>query len=183
MGSDKAMADLGGSPMITHVIDALVSAGAEPVIAGAPRPGVPYTAVADAPGIHGPVAGLLAAMRAMPAITIVLVGCDQPFLRPDTVERVATTPGDVVVPVDVVPQALCAVYRPGIQDAIETIVTRDPSPSLRRVLDATTVTEVPAATWRSWGEDGRSWLSVDTPGALAAARSSWPDPPTATIRP
>ena len=35
--------------------------------------------------------------------------------------------------------------------------------SLRTVVDTVATRFVGAAEWRSWGEDGRSWRSADTP--------------------
>ncbi len=34
---------------------------------------------------------------------------------------------------------------------------------LQTLLDTAAVDDVPEADWRRWGEDGRSWFSVDTP--------------------
>ena len=40
---------------------------------------------------------------------------------------------------------------------------------LRRLLDLVATTEVTAKVWSAWGEDGRSWMSLDTPEALRRA--------------
>jgi hypothetical protein len=42
---------------------------------------------------------------------------------------------------------------------------------LRRLLDVINPTLVGVEVWSEWGEDGSSWLSLDTPEALRAAET------------
>ena len=107
---------------------------------------------------------------------MVLVAADQPMVAPGTLRRLVELPGEAVVPVDVVRQTTCAVYRTACHPALDRLAATDPGPSLQRLLDEVAVTEVDEATWRSWGEDGRSWRGVDTPEDLAVVRAEWPRP-------
>ena len=57
------------------------------------------------------------------------------------------------------------------QDCLEPLaqlVAADPSPSLQTLLDGLDFRAVTEVEWRGWGEDGRSWRSIDTPDELAA---------------
>ncbi len=181
MGTDKAVQRLGGRRLIDHVVAALHDASLEVVIAGPPRPDVDAAAVADPPALAGPAAGLVGVMRAYPGCDVVLVGTDQPFLRAATIQGLLAIEGPLVAPIDGRRQTLCAVYRSAAAPAVERLVAGTPSPSLQPLFDADGI-DVPENIWRGWGEDGRSWLSLDTPAALAAAAATWPEAPDGTIR-
>jgi molybdopterin-guanine dinucleotide biosynthesis protein A len=170
MGSDKALVALSGRPMYRWVRDALRSAGCEVVVAGREHlGGLPsYPDLAGAP--VGPLAGLLSIASATGSSPVVLAATDHPLLRSETVAALLELAGPIVAPIDDdVAQVTCAVYRPGE-------IGRDAMGRARSIQDL--VRSVPARTvaeaeWREWGEDGRSWFSVDTPEALATA-ASWP---------
>jgi molybdopterin-guanine dinucleotide biosynthesis protein A len=181
MGTDKALAMVGGKRMIDHVVAAVAAAGLRPVVAGPPRPDVAAPFVPDPPEVFGPAAGLVAVMRLNPHASAILVATDQPFLRPETLRALLKVPGPLVAPLDGRRQTLCALYRAETLPELERLIAHKPNPSLQTLFDAPEAIEVPADTWRSWGEDGRSWLSIDLVEGLAAAQASWPDPPT-TIR-
>ena len=180
MGLDKALAHVGGRRMIDHVVAALTTAGLQPIVAGHARPGIDAEFVADPAELGGPAAGLAGVMRTHPGRDIVLVGTDQPYLRPETVRNLLQIEGTFIAPIDGRRQTLCAVYRAAGAEVVDALLTADPTPSLQRLF-ANEGTDVDPRSWRAWGEDGRSWLSVDTPEALQAANAAWPDPPAGTI--
>jgi molybdopterin-guanine dinucleotide biosynthesis protein A len=182
MGTDKASEAIGGKRMIDHVVAAVTAAGLRPVVAGARRPDVAATFVADPPDVAGPAAGLVAVMRRHPGAAVVLVGTDQPYVRPETLRALLDTPGPLVAPLDGRRQTLCAVYRAEVLPALERLIAVHGNPSLQALFDDPEAVDVSERTWRSWGEDGRSWLSIDLLAGLTAARASWPDPPPTTIR-
>jgi molybdopterin-guanine dinucleotide biosynthesis protein A/GNAT superfamily N-acetyltransferase len=174
MGRDKPGLEVAGRPMIEHVATALAQSGVERVmVAGRLVAGL--DGVPDPPGLAGPVAGLLAAFRRLPGRDVLLVAADQPMVAPATLRRLLDEPGDAVVPVDGARQTTCAVYRHACYPALERLVASDPNPSLQHLLDLVATTEVGPDSWRRWGEDGRSWRSIDTPDELAAVRADWPD--------
>jgi len=74
-----------------------------------------------------------------------------------------------VIPVDGegVRQVTCAVYPTSIAQLASEEVTG--GGSLQSLLDRTSFEPVPPEVWQTWGEDGRSWFSVDTLDALAEA--------------
>lgn|GEM_PF-70445 len=181
MGTDKPALTLGGRRLVDHVVAGCSAAGLDVRVAGTPQAGLESITLADPPGLAGPAAGLAAAVRALPGADIALVAADQPYLRPATVAGLLATLGPVVVPVDGSRQTLCAVYRDACVPELERLLAERGDPSLQTLLDRVGATEVGEAEWRRWGEDGRSWLSIDTPQLLAAAVAAWPEPPLATI--
>ena len=122
--------------------------------------------LADPGDAHrGPLAGLVAAASAFPEHPIALVAVDQPWLRSDTIRRVGQLCGDLAaVPVESgIRQTTCAVYPPGIVVAAEVELAG--GGSLQSLLDV--VAFEPVVDWQTWGEDGRSWFSADTPQLVA----------------
>ncbi|MBA2338228.1 MAG: GNAT family N-acetyltransferase [Acidimicrobiia bacterium] len=172
MGADKPTLDLAGRPLLEHVTAAAAASPVDRVVvAGRLVDGV--DSVLDPPGVAGPAAGLLAVLRRWPGHDVVLVGADQPWVDAALLGRLLGLPGDAVVPVAGRRQATCAIYRHACYPVLERLAAADPNPPLQRLLDGVDTTEVTEPAWRSWGEDGRSWRSIDTPQDLAEARQSW----------
>jgi molybdopterin-guanine dinucleotide biosynthesis protein A len=163
MGTDKVVLEIGGIGLIDHV---LAAAGDLPtLVVGRSHPTSAW--VADpTPERRGPLAGLVAALAAT-AGAVLLVGADQPWLRPETVRAMAEYGGtaEPVAPVaDGVRQVLCALYPATVLAAARHLL--DAGRGLQGLLD-TGCRQVPPDEWQRWGEDGRSWFSVDTPDLLA----------------
>jgi molybdopterin-guanine dinucleotide biosynthesis protein A len=164
MGRDKALVELRGIPLVTHVAtalrsvcDSLLVVGREGTLEGIES--VPD----DRSGPLGPGAGVATALRIAEGRPVLAVAVDQPFVRAETLQRLSDGGGSII-PQDGVLQVTCAVYGPELTDAVVAAVD-DGVPVWRVVRDrARIVTDV---EWRSWGEDGRSWYSVDTLEALA----------------
>ena len=122
MGSDKALLQIGGVPMVLRVAAALTDAGCQPVSAiGGDRPelellGLPV--IDDKWPGEGPVGGVLTALSSAGAAdAVVVVACDMPRLSAPTVrlliECLERSPSAeaVVASTDRI-QPLCAVWRP-----------------------------------------------------------------------
>jgi molybdopterin-guanine dinucleotide biosynthesis protein MobB len=89
MGSPKQLLEIEGAPLMDRVLTGLGPSFSEAVFLGAGQ--VPSSVaglrwVPDAPGLAGPLAGFLAAMRWDPEAVWLMVACDQPSIRPDAVE-------------------------------------------------------------------------------------------------
>lgn len=163
MGSDKALLEIEGRPMVEWVASGLSTVCESVLIAGREGHLAGYLCVEDMwPGVHGPLAGLTTALGLDERV--IVVGVDQPFVRAATLERLAADPG-TVVPFDVRRQVTCAAYAPGLRADAEHEAER--GGSIQSLLDRVPFRQVDEGEWRSWGEDGRSWFSVDTPEDLA----------------
>ena len=159
--------------MVTLVAEALEAAECRVTVIGRDDHPAGLHSVPDSPtGRRGPVAGLATALRTAGGAPVVLVGVDQPFLRPETIRGLlAVADGDAVVPVSAGRrQPTCAVYWPNCAAIVEDLLTGEEDPPLLAVLDRVPVHEVPRATWEQWGEDTSSWWSINTPEDLAEAR-------------
>ena len=156
-GSHKPNALLAGLTMLDWVLRA--AGGMPTIVVGGPEVAgsrwVPDE-VRDGP------AGALALAIAAAGGPVILVGADQPWVRPATLEALAAFPAEAAcVPVDGDSrQVTCARYPATLADLAAR--TSAAGGGLQRVLDMVPRNEVPEERWRTWGEDGRSWYSVDS---------------------
>ena len=142
-------------PMIYWVTAALEAVADRVMVSGhrdgwEGRPGL-----ADLQGISGPLAGLGAALRL--GEPIILVAVDQPWVRPETLANLATV-GETALPVHLESrQVTCGIYYPDLVPLVER------AGSLQGLMDLAPPLEITEPVWRTWGEDARSWFSVDHP--------------------
>jgi molybdopterin-guanine dinucleotide biosynthesis protein A len=99
MGAPKALAELGGRPLIAHPLDAAARAQLRAIVvakAATPLPAldVPVWIEPDEP--QHPLTGLVAALERA-GEPVVAVACDQPWLPPDLLARLADTNGGAAV--------------------------------------------------------------------------------------
>ncbi len=113
MGTDKALVDFGGEPLIARPIAAARAAGLEPVaVAKATLPLDVPTWIDEFETSH-PLSGLVTALRRGP---VVAIACDQPFVTPALLAELAAQDGFAITrgepfpgryePSDVLVQAL-----------------------------------------------------------------------------
>lgn len=172
MGADKPLIDVAGTTMFARVAEALEAAHCEVIgIGRAGDSGLGWPTVAD-DGPGGPAGGLATALRIAQGRSVFLAAADQPRLRPETVTSLLELKGAAVVPVDAgIRQVTCAVYRDECADALTELLAASRNPSLQVLLDRIEAVEVGPERWSAWGEDGRSWWSIDTPQDLATLRA------------
>ena len=172
MGRDKALVEVAGEAMVHRVAAALEPVSDSLLVVGRPAPLADLPAISDeVEGPVGPLAGLAAAMGAAlssggPLAAVVAVAVDQPFVRQATLqELVFHYQGRAVVPVDQeVRQVMCAVY-PASWAAAARRELSDGG-SVQTLLDRMPHHPVASEEWTAWGEDGRSWFSVDDDALL-----------------
>jgi molybdopterin-guanine dinucleotide biosynthesis protein MobB len=174
MGRPKERLEIGGEPLLARVARSLAAAGPLTLLGGAAegaspgaRPGVPR--VPDAPGLRGPLAGILAAAR-WERVGWTIAACDLPRLDADAVAWLLAQrrPGRwVVLPrVDGVGQPLLAVYEPQALALLERIAAAEGAgPSRLEGLPHVAMPEPPP-------ELADRWRGVNTPEELAAFEGS-----------
>jgi molybdopterin-guanine dinucleotide biosynthesis protein A len=113
-GTDKALLDVGGRPMLQTVLDAVATA-ARVVVVGPPRPGIHGVVwCRENPPGGGPVAALAAALPHTASPYLCLLATDLPFLTATVVHRLLTAAqgrdGALLVDREGRDQPLCGVY-------------------------------------------------------------------------
>ena len=165
MGQDKADILVTGSTMLEMVATAMSSVTDHIVILGGERPG--WECWPDTVQGGGPLAGIATALSRAAEDHVAVVAVDHPFVRPQTLAALfGLADGLPVVPVDDhgTRQVTCAVYPIATAQAARNESER--GGSVQSFLDVVSFRPVAPDLWRSWGEDGRSWFSVDTTEAL-----------------
>ena len=171
MGRDKAFVTIDGRSMLELVTAALGDVVDRVLIVGRTDLGTGFAGLPDpVAGRVGPLAGLSSALGEATRggeEAVVLVAVDQPFVRRPTLRRLVDRfDGPAVVPVSGgVRQVTCAVYPSGWHG--EALSELESGGSIQSLLDRLAHETVGADVWARWGEDGRSWFSVDDEATLA----------------
>jgi len=166
-GARKAMLELRGRTLLEQVVGSLRPWGRPIVLAGAgPLPRTlrdELCVVPDAPGVDGPLAGLLALMRHDGGRAWLLVGCDQPWLEPAHAQWLAAQrrPGVWSLlprsPDSERAQPVGAIYEPMLLPELERAVARGD-----RALHVA-VAGCPSASVTPDHALAAGWQSVNTP--------------------
>ena len=169
MGRDKADVVIGGKTMLELVAAAMREVTHQVVLLGGDREG--WVCWPDAVHATGPLAGVTTALTRAGSDRVLVVAVDQPFVRTATLAGILAIDSALpVVPVDTTGsrQVTCSVYPTSIADAALDEAAN--GGSIQTLLDRVSFRPVAADEWNRWGEDGRSWYSVDTEEALATGQ-------------
>ena len=172
MGKDKAVVEVSGVSFLDRVAAALALAADHVVILGAQREG--YESWPDQTPGSGPLAGVATALARMEEDRVLVVAVDNVFVRGETLTQLAAIVSDLpVVPVDRdgIRQVTCAVYPRQI--AATAREEAEAGGSIQTLLDRVSFLPVTPDRWETWGEDGRSWFSADTPQALEEGQNQF----------
>ncbi|MDR2690266.1 MAG: molybdenum cofactor guanylyltransferase [Azoarcus sp.] len=165
MGSDKAALRIGGQSLLQRMID-LTQALFPTVLLSVRQPReVQIAQVCDAqPGL-GPLGGVCAGLRRAGTSWVFVVAVDMPYLKPETITRLAAMRGEhqAVIPVvDGHPQPLAAFYAVTVLPALESALAQEANCGLYAGLAGLdvlhTIEELP------------DFIDLDTPEDVAAAR-------------
>ncbi len=188
LGRDKASELLLGRSLLQRVIDRLAGLVDEYVLvttSGQTLPPVeasaPLRAVEDAYARIGPLGGIYTGLSAMQAPRAITVACDMPLLQPPLLaELLRLAPGhDAVVPLNSLPEPLCAVYAttclPAIQDRIQASQYK-----VTGFFEGVDVLYVEPDAWRRFDPDGLSFLNVNREEDLRRVEALLASPETDT---
>jgi molybdopterin-guanine dinucleotide biosynthesis protein A len=168
MGQDKSDVLVHENTMLEMVGETLHSLAHGVVLLGPDREG--WECWPDTISAHGPLAGITTALQRTSHPLVVVVAVDHPFVRRETLTKLLEGAGELpVVPVDDhgTRQVTCAVYPSAIAAAARE--EAEAGGSIQSLLDRVSFDPVTPERWESWGEDGRSWFSIDSPDALEEA--------------
>jgi len=179
IGGDKPSLELGDRTLVRHAVAALCSAGVDVALVLRPGQPVPLTAhviavVRDEIENTGPLGGLQALLRWLPAEWALVAACDQPFLAPrllqglmnerrDGVEAVCARPGERLEP-------LPGLYHRSVLPAVDRALKRGQR-SLGDLLESLRFREVPGQALERWDPSLASFLNINTPDELERARA------------
>jgi molybdopterin-guanine dinucleotide biosynthesis protein A len=178
-GVKKALLSVGGHPIFVRQIEVLSPLVDEILIVG----GAPFALqkaprvrhVADVPPSLGPLSGLKSAFLATTAETLLVVGCDLPFLDRGllTLVRDHAPSAEIVVPrLQGRPQPLHARYRRTLLPRVEERLLRR-TLRITELLDAAEVSflDAPILTEHARHRDLRGLRGINTAAELAWART------------
>jgi molybdopterin-guanine dinucleotide biosynthesis protein A len=175
MGSDKALLDVGGEPLVLRVVRRLAEAAA-PVLLAPGTPGrfgdLGMPEVADTSPGCGPLGGIVAGLEAAPRPLVAVVAVDMPNCSPEVLRLLARLciegDWDAAVPVTASgAQPLHAVYSrrralPSLRSALV-----DGRLAMRHALADMRVALVGREVWGAADPDGRFAANLNNPADLA----------------
>ena len=170
MGTDKATIVLEGQRLVDRAADRLAVVVERVWVARGARPLGRADELADVPGFSGPLAGVLAGLRASDADLLAVVPVDAPFAVPHVVQRLASLveAGDraaAVVSADGHLQSLHAVIATSAAAAVEARVGAGER-SVRRLLGWLDAVRVDVDGWGDLDAAGASVDDWDRPEDL-----------------
>jgi molybdopterin-guanine dinucleotide biosynthesis protein A len=167
MGADKATLPVGDATLIEHLARRLAPAVDETIIAGGSvRPPFEGARVVldQQPGL-GPLAGMLAGLRAATERHVWVVGCDLPDVEPALGRLLRALAGDyeAVVPRPVKePEGVCALYLRDLGPRIEALLEAGER-SIKSLLERSTVRYVASDELRAVDPELRSFRNINSP--------------------
>jgi molybdopterin-guanine dinucleotide biosynthesis protein MobB len=169
MGRTKHLLEHGGATFVERVVAAASPHAAEVVLLGSgevPRSLAASRRLPDPPGLDGPIAGLLAALRWAPAATWVVLASDLPLLDAEAVAWLLSCrrPGvRAVLPLDAAgrPEPLFAAWEPQARPLLERIAAAGGGPVAAAGEPGVATPPAPAAI-------ARLLRNVNTPDELAS---------------
>ena len=171
LGGSKATIELGGRPLVSYPLEAVVAAGLDAVVVAKrdtmlPSLDVPVWVEPDEP-VH-PLCGIVAALERA-AGPVLVVACDMPFVTAALVAHLAAREQPLVVPSSGARlHPLFARYDPGLLVRLRRALEE------RESLHAAVSTLEPALIGddelQAFGDPGSLLFNVNTPEDLARAR-------------
>jgi molybdopterin-guanine dinucleotide biosynthesis protein A len=188
-GIPKALVRVGGITLLERA-QALLRECCDEVLVAAPAaldlPVPDHLRIADAPGLLGPLGGVVAALGARPDREAFVLGVDFPLVRPATIAAIRRSRGEEPAAIPVpggVPQPLVAAYGPGVGATLAGRATQDLA--ITRAVLALGPRLVDASELQLWEGGEAVFLNVNTRADLEEAerRLRTIEPRTGTGRP
>ena len=178
IGRDKAMVELDGRPLISYPVGALRSAGLDVVLALRGGQEVPagledVSVVRDEFEDAGPLGGLHALLKWMPGEWVLVVSCDQPFVRVNLLHGIISqsecTADAVVARTPERLQPMPGLYRKSCLPVVDGALRRGEH-GMRDVLNGLPRYELAGEDLDCLDLEHSSFVNVNTPKDLLRAR-------------
>jgi molybdopterin-guanine dinucleotide biosynthesis protein A len=175
-GSDKMAADYRGRPLLLSAIDAVSAVADDILLVLAPEADPPGGLAAgvriarDPAAYGGPLRGLAAGLASVTTDLALVAGGDMPRLSSSVLRKMCRTiessDVDAVALLEGTKRRpLPLVLRSRVRETVDDLLERGER-SLKSLLEAVRVSDIPEATWRSIDPDGGTLLDVDRPEDL-----------------
>jgi molybdenum cofactor guanylyltransferase len=170
IGGEKALASLGGRPLISWPLAALAAAGLEPLVVAKDDSSLPPL---DCPVLREPalprhpLCGVVAALRFAAGRPVLAVGCDMPFLDGGLLAWLAGLGGAVVPEFGGRMQPLLLRCEPTHLDALEAALHA--GRPMREPIAALAPRIVAEEELRRFGDPARLLFNVNSPSDLVEA--------------
>jgi molybdenum cofactor guanylyltransferase len=176
MGSEKALLEVGGVPLIVRTVRLVESAAGSATVVGgtAGIRALRLHGVADDwPGV-GPLGGIATALRVSEASWSLVVACDLPYLTKDwlayLVARALASDADAVIAMNASgPEPLCAAYRASAEPAIRSAVSLG-NLKVRSMLENLRGEVIEPEEWKRFDSDGYLFKNMNSPEDYQEAR-------------
>ena len=169
MGSDKAALDWHGRPLLEHLVAVARAAGAGDIAVAGPRAPEGVERLEDAVAGHGPLGGILAALRQRERVLV--IACDMPRLTAPLLrhvwERAAGFDGWTVA----ADQPLCAVYTQSLLPYLEAAAGDEVARSLSSILALAPRQDLGPAELKAAGFSEDLFTNLNTPTDYHAAHA------------
>ena len=180
MGTDKAVLEWHGRPLVVHVAEAVLAAIDGPVVVvAAPDQELPplpprVERAVDAVADQGPLEGIRTGLEALDgrAELALVWSVDAPNVSPGLIQLLVGALGDadaVVPSVAGFTHPLSAVYRVSLLPVVERLLA-DGERRARAIVDVCSAVRLDEQALRAVDPELRSLIDFDTPGELEAAR-------------
>ncbi len=180
MGTPKHLILQNGSTWVERTVALLQQMLGQVIIAGAgelPPSLQAIPRVTDVPNLGGPLAGILATLRAYPLVSWLVVACDQPDICPEAFQWLldCRQPGVLAILPDIAGtgrvEPLLAYYDRGILPVLEEMAAEGHWRMNRLRSISGVITPTPPAHLHD------SWHNINTPDDLAKSSGIFPLPP------
>jgi molybdenum cofactor guanylyltransferase len=164
LGTPKAIATLGGRPLVEYPLVALRAAGYEPVVVAkraSPLPPLEHEVWLERDRPAHPLVGILTAVERAQGRSVLVCACDLPFVTPQLLEAIAGAAGQVVVPrAGGRLHPLLARYGPASRRALASALADERS--IHETIAALEHTTIEEHELRRFGEPERLLFNVNT---------------------
>jgi len=171
IGGAKALADLGGRPLISYPLAAVEAAGLEPVVVAKPEselPSLPCRTIIEPALPRHPLCGIVAALRDAGERPVVAVACDMPLVGPQLLAWLGSAPEPLVAAAGQGEmQPLLARYDSSLLAALEAALEQ--AEPLRRTVEALRPRLLGDRELARFGDPRRLCFNVNTPADLRRA--------------
>ena len=186
MGTDKAMLDLDGRPLVSRIVDRLSAVSDDVFVVAKRSMDIDARVVVETAEIQAALVGVHTALCAADHPLVFICGCDMPFVSPALMELLVDRMDDrdAVVPQrDGKLEALHGVWSRSATEKVGSLLASGER-ALRSALRALRVDVVEEDVWRAIDPDGRAFINLNTPEDLAAIRFPPSEPrPSSARRP